>query len=81
MTENTIVTGEIAFDQIRQGDRIKTVRTFEGGFILTMEGVAERLERGNDGRLCWRMGRTHAVAPVDAGPLALSQHHILLERG
>lgn len=70
----------IAFEDIEQGDRIKTVRVFDGDFILSMEGIAERLERSNDGRQCWRSGRTHAVAPEDGGPLAIDQFHILLER-
>ncbi|QFG12114.1 Hypothetical Protein OBI_RACECAR_269 [Arthrobacter phage Racecar] len=69
---------EIEFDQIRAGDRILTVREFEDGFTLTMEGVATR-KRG-DGAWMSPGERGHCVAPREKGALAIKQHHILKGR-
>lgn len=71
-----VVGGEISFNQIRKGDTIRTVREFEDGFVLTMEGVADHLRF--DGSWVAKDG-SHSVAPEGKGA-ALKQHHILVDR-
>lgn len=79
--EEPKVGGEISFSQIRKGDRIRCVREFDGGFVLTMEGVAERLVpiANSNGGQQWRMGTSHCVASSTSGA-DIKQHHILVER-
>jgi ribosomal protein L24 len=77
-TKEPVVGGEIEFDQIRRGDKIRTVREFEDGFTLTMEGVADR--HRSDGSWISAGDKGHVVAPKDLGTLATKQHHILVER-
>lgn len=69
---------EIDFDLIRKGDKIRTVREFEYGFTLTMEGVAYR--QRSDGAWVTVGTKGHVVAPKDLGSLATKQTHILVER-
>lgn len=57
MTERNI----IAFSDIKKGDIVKTTRVFDGGFTLTMEGVAERRTVDFRGDASWYMD-SHCVA-------------------
>lgn len=73
------VGGVISFEQIRKGDRVRTVREFEDGFVITMEGVAERLVYEANGGQAWRMGKSSCVAPSLKG-IAVQQYHVLVGR-
>lgn len=65
---------EIAFEDIRIGDRIRLVQEFENGYVLTREGRAEK----NDG-ITWFMNSGALVASKRTGN-ATKQYHILVER-
>jgi hypothetical protein len=73
------VGGVIEFDQIQKGDRVRCVREFLDGFVITMEGTAERLVPQGSGKQSWMMGHNHTVATTSKG-VAIQQHHILVDR-
>lgn len=76
--EDAVVGEEIGHEQIKAGDKVRTIREFEDGFTLTMEGVAHR--QRSDGAWMSPGVKGHCVAPKGTGPLAAKQTHILVER-
>lgn len=69
----------ITFDEIEQGDIVRTTREFEGGFKIVLEGRAERLSVEYKGR-SWRNGRTHCVAAEHFGGPSLKDTIELVHR-
>jgi hypothetical protein len=79
------MSSEIKFDDIRQGDTVRTVRVFGDGFKITLEGVAERLvvsgsELGGD--RAWRNGHggVHCVAMTRVPATCTRQTIYLVKR-
>jgi hypothetical protein len=71
------VNKEIQFEDIRKGDIVKTVRTFDDGFILTKQGEATTLTGDRTG---WYHKSTgHCVAAKRYG-LDADDRYYLIER-
>ena len=67
---------EIPFEEIREGDKIRMVSIYEGGFVTTREGVAEYFADS-----AWHMmGYNHRVAYKSRKGNPVEQVYVLVER-